>query len=98
MYATTGIGYEIDFLPVGESKSGDAITVRFGNLLGAQPKQTVVVIDGGFTDSGEDIVRHVKRYYGTDRVDIVISTHPDSDHISGLEVVLEKCKVGRAHV
>jgi hypothetical protein len=31
------MGYEIDFLGVGEeSKSGDAIAIRFGNLHGAR--------------------------------------------------------------
>ncbi|MBF4307570.1 MBL fold metallo-hydrolase, partial [Vibrio anguillarum] len=43
------MGYEIDFLGVGEeSKSGDAIALRYGNLHGHRDEQTVVVIDGGF--------------------------------------------------
>lgn len=89
------IGYEIDFLPVGTGeKSGDAIALRWGDLHSADPtKQTVVVIDGGFTDSGDALVEHIKKYYRTDMVDCVISTHPDGDHVSGLNVVLEKLTV-----
>ena len=89
------IGYEIAFLPVGEGeKGGDAIVLRWGNLLSRPIQQTVVIIDGGFSDSGEALVNHIQKYYQTDTVDCVISTHPDGDHVSGLSVVLEKLKVG----
>lgn len=88
------MGYEIDFLGVGdESKSGDAIAIRFGNLYGSREEQTVVVIDGGFKSTGEQVVEHVRSHFGTEIVDIVINTHPDLDHLNGLEVVLEKLTV-----
>jgi beta-lactamase superfamily II metal-dependent hydrolase len=90
------MGYEIDFLPVGdESKGGDAIALRYGNLYGSRSEQTVVVIDGGYADDGEALVKHIREYYGTDLVDIVISTHSDKDHITGLEVVLEELRVNQ---
>lgn len=90
------MGYEIDFLPVGdESKGGDAISLRYGNLHGQRSEQTVVVIDGGYTASGEAMVEHIRAHYKTDQVDMVISTHPDQDHICGLEVVLEELSVGQ---
>lgn len=90
------MGYEIDFLAVGEeSQSGDAIALRFGDLYGSRNEQNVVVIDGGFKDTGEKLVKHIKHYYETDYVDLVISTHPDADHASGLEVVLDELGVGR---
>lgn len=89
------MGYEIDFLPVGEGeKSGDAIALRFGNLHGSRQEQTIVVVDGGFQASGEALVKHIKQYYDTSRVDLVVSTHPDDDHASGLEVVLNELAVG----
>ncbi|MFI1955905.1 hypothetical protein ACH437_29400 [Streptomyces xinghaiensis] len=38
------MGYEIDFLPVGEeSKGGDAIALRYGNLYGSRRELTVIV-------------------------------------------------------
>jgi beta-lactamase superfamily II metal-dependent hydrolase len=89
------MGYEIDFLAVGEgARSGDAIALRFGNLFGSRLDQTVVVIDGGYTSSGEELVKHIQKWYGTNYVDLVISTHPDADHSAGLAVVLEQLRVG----
>jgi beta-lactamase superfamily II metal-dependent hydrolase len=89
------MGYEIDFLPVGNGSSGgDAIALRYGNLYGAPTEQTVIVIDGGYASSGEALVKHIGTYYDTDKIDIVISTHPDDDHINGLEVVLREMQVG----
>jgi beta-lactamase superfamily II metal-dependent hydrolase len=88
------MAYEIDYIPVGDnSESGDAIAMRFGNLNGPRSEQIVIVIDGGFQKSGEKLVEHVKTYYKTEYVDLVVSTHPDQDHASGLSVILEKLGV-----
>ncbi|MCC4249670.1 ComEC/Rec2 family competence protein [Microbacterium testaceum] len=89
--------YEVDFLPVeaeegGSTKSGDAICMRITTPSRDEP--VVVVIDGGFGAVGEDLAAHIEQYYGTKRVDLVISTHPDGDHINGLVKVLENCEVG----
>ncbi len=93
--ARRNMGYEIDFLPVGDkSGGGDAIALRYGNLHGRRDDQTVIIIDGGYKDDGEALVEHLDRYYDTDRVDFVVSTHPDRDHINGLAVVLTELSVG----
>ncbi len=56
--------YEINYLTLdGGEKSGDAIALRFGNLAGTREQQVVVVIDGGFKDSGEKLVEHVGKYH-----------------------------------
>ncbi len=79
--------FEIDFLPVGNGeKSGDAITMRYSNPGGSG--YVVGVVDAGFFENGEAVVEHVDHYYDTDSVDFVLSTHPDEDHISGLETVM----------
>ncbi len=88
------MGFEIDFLPVGDGeKGGDAIALRYGKLDGTRSEQTVIVIDGGTKESGENLVKHIQEYYKTGQVNLVISTHPDADHSSGLTVVLENLKV-----
>lgn len=88
--------WEVDFLAVGEGeKSGDAIALRFGNLAGPREQQAVMVIDGGTKDSGESLVQHIQNCYETSIVDIVVSTHPDMDHASGLAPVLESLNVRR---
>jgi beta-lactamase superfamily II metal-dependent hydrolase len=90
------MAYEIDYISVGDGeRSGDAITLRFGNLSGSREQQFITVIDGGFQESGETLVNHIKTYYGTDHVDLAVSTHPDSDHASGLYAILEKLSVGQ---
>lgn len=89
--------YEIDYLPVGDnSKSGDAIAIRFGDYSnGNWQRQSVFVIDGGNMKSGEALVTHVNEVYKTDKVDRIILTHPDGDHASGLRCLMENLKVGK---
>lgn len=92
----SNFGFEIDFLPVGDSsRSGDAICLRWGYDLETpgKRKQYVIVVDGGYTSCGEQIVAHVKKYYGTTHINIVVNTHPHKDHVNGLSTVLEKCDV-----
>src|SRR5580765_6815208 len=87
------MAYEIDYLAVGDGeRGGDAIALRFGNLANGQ--QNIVVIDGGTKESGDALVDHINKFYGTNRVDIAISSHPDADHASGLTKVLERMEVG----
>ncbi|WP_219909297.1 hypothetical protein [Photobacterium iliopiscarium] len=82
------MGYEIDVLAVGEkSNSGDAITIRYGDLFGGRESQTVIVIDGGYKADGGKLVAHIKEHYDTEKVDLVISTHPDQDHIKTISMV-----------
>ena len=90
------MGYQVDFLQVGNGEtSGDCIAVRFGDLRSGDPnKQHVVVIDGGFTESGEKLVKHIAERFGTTHVDYLISTHLDRDHIAGLTPVIEDMTVG----
>ncbi|MCC7897533.1 MBL fold metallo-hydrolase, partial [Escherichia coli] len=83
------MGYEIDFLAVGEKKSGDAICIRWGNLHGSRDEQKVVVIDAGYASTGEQVIEHIEKYYRTKTIDLLISTHPDGDHVGGLTSVLE---------
>src|SRR5262245_57979427 len=88
------MAYEVDFLAVGDGeRSGDAIAVRFGDFSHPD-RQWVIVIDGGFADTGEALVEHIRTVYNANLVDLIISTHPDADHSAGLYPVLEKMKVG----
>src|SRR3989344_7067879 len=90
------MAFEVDCLPVGEeSRCGDAIAVRYGNLHGNPRQQTVIVIDGGNLEAGEEMIKFLREHYATDHVDYVVSTHPDNDHVSGLRVVLEEMSVGK---
>jgi beta-lactamase superfamily II metal-dependent hydrolase len=79
--------YEIDFLAVGEGeRSGDAIALRYTIPGHADP--VVGIVDAGFKPNGEELVEHMPRYFGTDRVDFVLLSHPDEDHINGMGEVV----------
>lgn len=87
--------YEIDFLPVESdsgtgSKSGDAICVRFEH----QGRQVVVVVDAGFSKVGDETADHIEKYYNTSTVDLIISTHPDADHLNGIRTLMGRLQVG----
>lgn len=88
------MAYEVEFLHVDSGeKSGDAITVRWQE--GDNPQNLKIgVIDGGTKASGEALVKHIKDYYGQSvEIEFVLNTHPDSDHCSGLTLILENFKV-----
>lgn len=84
--------FELDFMDVESPKSGDAIPLRYCHNGVTQ----IHTVDGGFQATGESVVNHIKKYYGTgSRVDHVIATHPDGDHAGGLRTVLEQLEVGQ---
>lgn len=83
-------GFEIKYLPVGDSShGGDAILIRFGNLQRMFPDQKIIVIDGGYTQDGKRISDTIKNDFKSDKIDLIISTHPDKDHACGLRTVIE---------
>jgi beta-lactamase superfamily II metal-dependent hydrolase len=80
----------MDVRAVGEnSNSGDCIVVRFGNLHGDRTDYKLVLVDGGYADDGKAAVEFIKTEFGTDHFDLIVSTHPDSDHINGIKAILE---------
>jgi len=86
------MAFQIDFLPVGNGeRSGDCIAFRIIDPVSQEQK--VFVIDGGFKDTADELIELINKYYGTNKVDFVISSHPDEDHISGLHVILDKMEV-----
>lgn len=71
--------FEIDFLPTektgeGGSKSGDAICLR---MTEAGSGAVRTVIDAGYGHTGDQMVDHIRKYYDSASIDLVISTYPD---------------------
>lgn len=82
-------GLDVLFLDVGQ---GDATLLAF-------PNGRHVLIDAGlrspYVDEGtRTVVPHLERY-GIDRLDALVLTHADADHIGGAQAVLEAVRVGR---
>lgn len=74
----------VSFLDVGQ---GDAIFID-------APSGRQVLIDGGPADGG--VLRRISRampWYDRS-IDLVIATHPDADHVSGLIDILERYRIG----
>ena len=63
----------ITFLDVGQ---GTAIVVYSDN-------QTMVIDSGDYRDEGKQVINYVDDTLGRDRIDYLVSTHTDSDHIGG---------------
>ena len=82
-----------------QKRSSDILTVYFIDvgqgdaILVDSPQHGRVLIDGGRNRS---ILSELGRIlpFGDTRLDIVIGTHPDFDHIGGLPAVVERYKVG----
>ena len=69
---------EIHFLDVGQ---GDATLIKCGDAA--------MLIDAGENDKGTAVWNYLKKQEIT-KLDYVIGTHPDSDHIGGMDVVIYK--------
>ena len=79
--------YEVRFFRVGtSSKGGDAILIR---LVDENNNPTVIVVDGGYKENGDRIIEYLNSL-GISTIDLVINTHPDIDHISGLIRLFEE--------
>ncbi|MCK7470217.1 MAG: MBL fold metallo-hydrolase [Desulfomicrobium escambiense] len=71
------------FLDVGQ---GDSSVIIFGN--------TVILIDAGEIDMGDRVVHDLEEL-GVTRIDLLVATHPHSDHIGGMQTVLDNFPVGQ---
>lgn len=80
---TTGAGLvRVHFINVGQ---GDATLIDCGT--------TEVLIDGGDNNAGSTVVSYLQPYVDG-KLDYLIATHPDADHIGGLDNVLAAYQVG----
>lgn len=69
---------EIHYIDVGQ---GDATLIKCGDHA--------MLIDAGENDQGSKVWDYLKSQ-GVEKLDYVIGTHPDSDHIGGLDVIIYK--------
>ncbi|WP_334071842.1 MULTISPECIES: ComEC/Rec2 family competence protein [Paenibacillus] len=61
------------------------------------PSGRTMLIDAG-DNSEEQRMLDYLREYGVERIDIVVGTHPDADHIGGLDAVIGHHKVGAVYM
>ena len=82
-FAASKQDMKIEFINVG---AGDAIYIELSN-------GTDILIDGGGTSKGSKVVECLLKQEKNMDLEYVISTHPDEDHIGGLQEVFKKMKV-----
>lgn len=74
--------------PVEGTLQVDIIDVGQGESILITTADTAVLIDAGENNKGNVVLDHLAAR-GVERLDIAIGTHPHSDHIGGLDTVLE---------
>ena len=79
-------------LSVGDA---DAIAMRY---FYPDRSTFVAVIDGGYQDNGKDLANLIRTRYNRTYIDLIVSTHPDQDHMSGLTALLDLMPVYRVWV
>ncbi|MHC9161502.1 ComEC/Rec2 family competence protein [Exiguobacterium profundum] len=73
---------KVHYIDIGQ---GDAIYIKM-------PSGEDVIIDGGNKGKGDAIVAYLKKQK-VDDIEVLISTHPDADHIGGLDEILDAYRV-----
>lgn len=79
-----GPSLRVDFIDVGQ---GDSILIH-------TPDGAAALIDAGEREYGPRVVNHLRRR-GVKQLDLVVMTHPHSDHIGGMLDVLDAFPVKR---
>ncbi|MGM9925383.1 MAG: MBL fold metallo-hydrolase [Bacillus sp. (in: firmicutes)] len=84
---TPGGTLEVHFVDVGQGAAQVIVT----------PNKKVMVIDGGNNDDEDDMVAYLTQL-GIKKVDILIGTHPDADHIGGIDAVIDSFEIGKIYL
>ncbi|QGQ95882.1 MBL fold metallo-hydrolase [Paenibacillus psychroresistens] len=78
---------KVHFIDVGQGAS----------QLIVSPNGKTILIDAGNNDKEELIVKYLKKE-NVKKIDILIGTHPDADHIGGLDAVIDNFDVGKIYM
>ncbi|MEC1180831.1 MBL fold metallo-hydrolase [Metasolibacillus meyeri] len=81
--SVSGNEMSVHFIDVGQ---GDSIFIQ-------SPNGKTMLIDGGVKGAGKKVVDYL-REQGVKKLDYVVATHPDADHIGGLIAVLNSISIG----
>lgn len=76
----SGSDFNVYYIDVGQ---GDCTLIESGGKY--------MLIDAGEPDKGSLVVKYLKKL-GVEGLEVVVGTHPDSDHIGGIEEVLKNFK------
>jgi competence protein ComEC len=77
---------QVHFVDVGQGAAQVIVT----------PNKKVMVIDGGNND--EDTMVAYLKQLGVSKIDILVGTHPDADHIGGIDAVIDSFDIGKIYM
>ncbi|MGJ9460175.1 ComEC/Rec2 family competence protein [Oceanobacillus sp. CF4.6] len=83
-YSGSTLEMQVHFIDVGQ---GDSILIQ-------TPLNRIILIDGGPPESGEKIVSYLEKLH-INKIDLLIATHPDIDHIGGVPTVMDNIEVDK---
>lgn len=84
-YASAASTVKVHIINVGQ---GDSILIQTGNEN--------ILVDGGPKGKGDDVVNYLRKQK-VKKLNAVVATHPDADHIGGLIYVLNNMKVEKVY-
>lgn len=95
------VKYELEIMGLDE-KTGNADAICFRFFSETKNKFIVGVYDGGTKIYGSALVDHIKKYYFKNEeklvIDFIICSHPDQDHVTGLETLFDNFKVKKIYI
>ena len=80
-------GLVVHYLDVGQ---GDSIFIKF-------PNNKTMLIDAGEKEYGSKVVNYIKNL-NYNKIDYIIATHPHTDHIGGLSLVIDSFDIGKIYM
>ena len=84
----------------GQAASASALTVRVldvgqgDSIFVVFPEGGTMLVDAGTAEAGPRVVETL-RSLDAEKIDILVATHPHSDHIGGMLAVLDAFPVGK---
>jgi len=78
---------QVHFIDVGQGASQ--------LIIGSSGK--TILIDAGNNNQEEEIVAYLRKN-GIQKIDILVGTHPDADHIGGLDAVIDNFEIGKIYM
>ncbi len=84
---TSGNRLRVIFLDVGQGASQLLIS----------PSGRTMLIDAGNNNMEQQMLDYLE-HYDVDRIDIIVGTHPDADHIGGLDAVIDHHDTGAIYM
>ena len=91
------------FEPITPVQGDGELTVHFIDIgqgdseLIVLPDGRTILIDAGDNKYGDTVVNYLKKQ-GISNLDYVVATHPDADHIGGLDTVINNLNIGKIYM